>query len=82
MPARGFPLSYTPHTHRAFEWSARVHPLMPLLIGVVGTVLLGLFALWVSWLIGIVISSVLVRIMDHPPRPSPGSSKIRRRTTL
>lgn len=47
-------MTFTPVSHRVFQWSARFHPLLPLVIGILSTVLLGLFALWVSWATGIV----------------------------
>lgn len=47
-------MAFKPLTHRAFQWSAGICPALPLVIGIVCTVALGLFALWVSWLVGIV----------------------------
>ena len=43
-----------PLTHRALLWSAGIRPFLPLLIGIISTAVMGLFALWISWKTGIV----------------------------
>lgn len=47
-------LTFRPLTHRALQWLADNLSLPPAATGVVCTAILGGFALWVSWLIGIV----------------------------
>lgn len=47
-------MTFTPVSHRALQRLAGIHSLLPLIVGIVFTVLLGLFALWVTWAIGTV----------------------------
>lgn len=47
-------LTHKPLTYRALQWSAGIHASLPLVIGIVGTVVLGLFAFWMTWYVGIV----------------------------
>jgi hypothetical protein len=47
-------IPYKPLSHRTFERAADVHYSLPWIIGLVGTALLGLFALWMTWYVGIV----------------------------
>lgn len=48
------PSPFKPLTHRALQWSASIHSSLPWIIGVVVTAALGLFALWMTWYVGIV----------------------------
>lgn len=47
-------MSFKPVTHRVILWLAGTHRLLPLIFGIACTVALGLFALWVTWLVGTV----------------------------
>jgi hypothetical protein len=47
-------LTFRPLTHRAFQWFADTLSVPPVVVGVVCSLALGGFALWCSWLIGIV----------------------------
>lgn len=47
-------MSSVPPSHRAYQWFAGVHRLLPLLVGILWTIMLGLFALWYVWFIGVV----------------------------
>lgn len=47
-------MTYWPLTHRALQWLADKLSLPPVAVGIVCSAILGSFALWFSWLIGIV----------------------------
>lgn len=47
-------LTFRPLSYRAFQWIADTTPVPPVLVGIVCSLALGGFALWVTWIIGTV----------------------------